>query len=168
MLSYTHFTHDERISLHNFLKEGLGIREIARRLGRDPSTISREVKRNSSSKGYHHRRAQVLTISRRRQQRRTALKPGTPQYDYTLEKLRNMWPPEAIANRFRLENPGQILSTSTIYRAICLLRFCRQHRHRSTASSAPHLREATAVWFGQQYRYRATAINVSAEASKRL
>ena len=145
MLSYTHFTHDERISLHNFLKEGLGIREIARRLGRDPSTISR-----------------------RRQQRRTALKPGTPQYDYTLEKLRNMWPPEAIANRLRLENPGQILSTSTIYRAIRLLRFCRQYRHRSTASSAPHLREATAVWFGQQYRYRATAINVSAEASKRL
>ena len=42
MLSYTHFTHDERISLHNFLKEGLGIREIARRLGRDPSTICRE------------------------------------------------------------------------------------------------------------------------------
>ena len=116
MLSYTHFTHDERISLHNFLKEGLGIREIARRLGRDPSTICREVKRNSSSKGYHHRSAQVLTICRRRQQRRTALKPGTPQYDYTLEKLRNMWPPEAIANRFRLENPGQILSTSTIYR----------------------------------------------------
>ena len=52
MLSYTHFTHDERISLHNFLKEGLGIREIARRLGRDPSTICREVKRNSSSKDY--------------------------------------------------------------------------------------------------------------------
>ena len=72
MLSYTHFTHDERISLHNFLKEGLGIREIARRLGRDPSTISREVKRNSSSKGYHHWRAQVLTICRRRQQRRDA------------------------------------------------------------------------------------------------
>ena len=42
MLSYTHFTHDERISLHNFVKEGLGIREIARRLGRDPSTICRE------------------------------------------------------------------------------------------------------------------------------
>ena len=141
MLSYTHFTHDERISLHNFLKEGLGIREIARRLGRDPSTICR-----------------------RRQQRRTALKPGTPQYDYTLEKLRNMWPPEAIANRFRLENPGQILITSTIYRASRLLRFCRKYRHRSTASSAPHLREATAVWFGQQYRYRATAINVSVEA----
>ena len=55
MLSYTHFTHDERISLHNFLKEGLGIREIACRLGRDPSTISREVKRNSSSKGYDFR-----------------------------------------------------------------------------------------------------------------
>ncbi len=118
MLSYTHFTHDERISLHNFLKDGLGIREIARRLGRSPSTISREIKRNSSSKGYHHWRAQILTICRRRYQRQTALKPGTPQYDYTLEKLHRMWPPEAIANRFRLEHPGQVLSTSTIYRAI--------------------------------------------------
>lgn len=118
MSSYIHFTHDERISLHNFLKEGLGIREIARRLGRNPSTISREVKRNSSSKGYHHWRAQILTICRRRYQRRTALKPGTPKYDYALEKLSCKWPPEAIANRFRLENPGQILSTSTIYRAI--------------------------------------------------
>ena len=118
MLSYTHFTHDERICLHNFLKEGLGIREIARRLGRSPSTISREIKRNSSAKGYHHWRAQIQTICRRRYQRRTVLKPGTLQYDYTLEKLRDKWPPEAIANRFRLEYPGQMLSTSTIYRAI--------------------------------------------------
>ncbi len=55
MLSYTHFKHDERISLHNFLKDGLGIREIARRLGRNPSTISREIKRNSNSKGYDFR-----------------------------------------------------------------------------------------------------------------
>mgnify|MGYP003183141356 FL=1 len=55
MLSYTHFKHDERISLHKFLKDGLGIREIARRLGRNPSTISREIKRNSNSKGYDFR-----------------------------------------------------------------------------------------------------------------
>ena len=118
MLSYTHFIHDERICLHNLVHEGLSIRQIACRLGRSPSTISRELKRNSSSKGYHHWRAQILTICRRRQQHRTALPPGSPQYDYTLEKLQRLWPPEAIANRFRLENPGQMLSTSTIYRAI--------------------------------------------------
>lgn len=118
MSSYIHFTHDERICLHQLLKEGLGVREIARRLGRSPSTISREIKRNSSSKGYHHRRAQILTVCRRRQQQRTALKPDSPQYSYTLEKLRDKWPPEAIANRYRMEHPGQILSTSTIYRAI--------------------------------------------------
>ena len=72
MLSYTHFTHDERICLHNLVREGLSIRQIACRLGRSPSTISRELKRNSSSKGYHHWRAQILTICRRRQQHRPA------------------------------------------------------------------------------------------------
>ena len=137
MLSYTHFTHDERISLHNFFKR------------RPRHTRDRSQTRPRS---VHDQPPKTATPN--------CLKAGPPQYDYTLEKLRNMWPPEAIANRFRLENPGQILSTSTIYRAIRLLRFCRQYRHRSTASSAPHLREATAVWFGQQYRYRATAINV--------
>ena len=71
MLSYTHFTHDERICLHNLVREGLSIRQIACQLGRSPSTISRELKRNSSSKGYHHWRAQILTICRSREASKT-------------------------------------------------------------------------------------------------
>ncbi|MCR4786608.1 MAG: helix-turn-helix domain-containing protein, partial [Oribacterium sp.] len=37
------FTYAERISLQKFLGEGLTFKEIARTLGKDPSTISREV-----------------------------------------------------------------------------------------------------------------------------
>ncbi len=33
--------------------QGAGVREIARRLGRDPSTISRELRRNASTRTYH-------------------------------------------------------------------------------------------------------------------
>ncbi len=46
---YLSFVEREEIAL---LKgQGLGVREIARRLGRDPSTISRELRRNAATRG---------------------------------------------------------------------------------------------------------------------
>lgn len=49
-MSYIHFTLSERFCLQEFLKEGKSFREIAKLMGRSPSTISREVKRNFSKK----------------------------------------------------------------------------------------------------------------------
>ncbi|WP_405721164.1 IS30 family transposase [Streptomyces sp. NBC_00046] len=46
---YLSFTEREEIALLN--AQGLGVREIARRLGRDPSTISRELRRNAATRG---------------------------------------------------------------------------------------------------------------------
>ena len=51
MRVYTHFTLSEREYLEAKLKEGKSFRQIAKALGRSPSTISREVKRNWSKKG---------------------------------------------------------------------------------------------------------------------
>lgn len=128
MLSYIHFTHDERVCLQKLLSEGKSFRQIASMLGRSPSTISREVKRNSSKTPteqnsdnkyhYHHWRAQTLAICRRKQMRRTALKPGSFKYNYVADKLKLFWSPEQIAMRMRLDHPGQIVGTSTIYRYI--------------------------------------------------
>lgn len=42
------FTYAERITLQKFLGEGLTFREIARELNKDPSTISREVRKHMS------------------------------------------------------------------------------------------------------------------------
>lgn len=42
------FTYAERISLQKFLGEGLTFKEIAKTLGKDPSTISREVRKHMS------------------------------------------------------------------------------------------------------------------------
>ena len=42
------FTYAERISLQKFLGEGLTFKEIARTMGKDPSTISREIRKHMS------------------------------------------------------------------------------------------------------------------------
>lgn len=116
MLYYTHITLEERKSLQKYLGEGKSIREIARLLGRSASSISREIKRNRSKKGYHHWRAQTLTIIRRRVKRRTALRPGSLKYNYVVSQLKACWSPEEIAMRFRLEHPNEKFGVSTIYR----------------------------------------------------
>ncbi len=46
---YMTFAEREEIALWRVL--GLGVREIARRLGRAPSTISRELRRNAATRG---------------------------------------------------------------------------------------------------------------------
>lgn len=128
MLSYIHFTQDERVCLQKLLSEGKSFRKIALELGRSPSTISREVNRNRSKYPpkhksdnnyyYHAWRAQILTICRRRQLRRTALKPNSFKYNYVVEKLNQFWSPEQVAMRLRLDYPNEIVGTSTIYRYI--------------------------------------------------
>ncbi|MFF2668669.1 helix-turn-helix domain-containing protein [Streptomyces niveus] len=61
-------SHDERRDIGAGLTEGLGYAEIARRLGRPTSTVSREVARNGGADGYRADRA--LRATERRARRR--------------------------------------------------------------------------------------------------
>lgn len=119
MKSYTHFTLSERNCLQQLLAEGKSYREIARILGRSPSTISREVKRNFSvrKKRYNAWRATTLYIIRRKKcVRKYKIQPNTPLYSYIIECLSKYWSPEIIANRGK--NKGFSICTATIYRAL--------------------------------------------------
>ncbi|MGI5487732.1 helix-turn-helix domain-containing protein [Microtetraspora malaysiensis] len=62
-------THEDRQQIAIWLGEGLGYAEIARRLGRPTSTISREVARNSAPGGYLADRAQQAAGQRARRRR---------------------------------------------------------------------------------------------------
>jgi transposase, IS30 family len=70
-ISGRYLSQDERIEIADLRHAGLGVRQIADRLGRAPSTISRELRRNATASGYRpfeaHRRA---TANRARQHRR--------------------------------------------------------------------------------------------------
>lgn len=118
-MSYTHFTLFERECLHFLLNvEKLSLRKIAQLLHRSPSTISREIARNSSSKGYHYWRANIVTITRRRTKVYRAISPNTPKWDYVIKGLNSYWSPETIAGKWNILYPEDSLCFSTIYRYV--------------------------------------------------
>lgn len=118
-MSYTHFTLNERKYLQKLLEEGKSIREISRTLERSPSSVSREIKRNSSKKGYHHWRANTLSIMRKRyQHHKRTLEKGSFEWEYIVSKLNLFWSPEEIVGRFELKYGRKPCAVSTIYRYI--------------------------------------------------
>ena len=144
-MSYTHFTLEERKYLQQLLSEGYSFRKIAAILGRSPSTISREVKRNKAKYRphrkpdnpywYNHWHAYKCYIRRRREQVRAALYPETPEWDYIIAGLQRYWSPETICGRWHKEFPNKKpLCVSTIYRYIRLGKFpkitAKQHLRR--------------------------------------
>ena len=45
-MNYTHLTIEERCCIQDFYVKGKSFREIAKLIGRSPSTVSREINRN--------------------------------------------------------------------------------------------------------------------------
>ena len=87
MKSYTHFTLNERKYLQESLEKGESLRKIAKALGRSPSTVSREVKRNWSKKAkhYHHWHAETNYKERRKRcHRKNHLLLNSEMYSFAL------------------------------------------------------------------------------------
>lgn len=117
---YSHITEEEREQIAMMHWEGNRISEIARSLGRDKSTISRELDRNSSSKyrSYTPCQAQHRSDERREaSSRRPRLKNSLIRH-YVRDKLALGWSPELIAGRLSLDHPGQLISHEAIYQYI--------------------------------------------------
>jgi len=74
-------THEDRGDIAAWLADGLGYAEMARRLGRPTSTVSREVSRNGGPAGYRADRAQRATGQRARRSRPTPAVPA-PTHDF--------------------------------------------------------------------------------------
>ena len=64
-MSYCQLTENERYQIYALKKAGHSQQEIARLVGRSPSTISRELRRNAGLRGYRPKQAQNLTTQRR-------------------------------------------------------------------------------------------------------
>ena len=114
----SHLTVEEREIIAHLHRAGKMLRQIADRLGRSKSTISRELRRNRSRNGYWAVAAQKKADTRRSQ------RPWTPKIErpelrrYVRERLRQYWSPDEIAGRSRADFPKdrrQQISHQTIY-----------------------------------------------------
>lgn len=120
---YTHLTLDEREDIMLLRGKGAGVREIAREVGRDKSTVSRELARNSCRRGAPGEFYRASTAQRRYEGRRRACRRRKRLADPTLRSLvqskilSDQWSPEQVAGRIALEGGGAV-SASTIRRAI--------------------------------------------------
>lgn len=64
-MNYQQLTEHERYQIYSLNKIGMNKTTIAKQLNRDPSTICREIKRNTGKRGYRPKQAQRLSDERR-------------------------------------------------------------------------------------------------------
>ena len=141
-MSYHHLSRRERKKIANMHRIKFSVRRIAGILGRSPSTVSREIRRNSENGRYRSPVAEE-----KYQKRRLLCKPrGKLSHDeleeYIRGKLLQAWSPEQIAGRLPLDYPRRLdmrVSHSSIYRWLhqewlqqaAVLQFhLRHHGHR--------------------------------------
>lgn len=120
---YPHLNLEERRMLAKWLEAKIPIKEIADNLCRAPSTIYREIKRNTyrddelpQLNGYHAVNAQNTYEQRRAVHRKLI------RYPDIMAAVRDGfdagWSPEQIAGRMRLEHHPMRVSHETIYRYV--------------------------------------------------
>ena len=116
-MKYKQLTLEKRYQISALIKAGLNQKSIALELGVDPSTISRELKRNKDSvRGYNAELAQVISSKRHKNKvKRFSLTKSIEKYIRT--KLKEDWSPEQIAGRMKRDT-GVYVVHETIYRYI--------------------------------------------------
>ena len=128
MNKHTKLTKPERVLLSEWKKQGLSNIECAGRLGRDKSTIGRELRRNKikvrvgkyDEEIYEPHHAQFVT-NQRKQKAFNAKQPlkNKDIYSYVLDHLRAGWSPEIIAGSLKViehpDNPYWWICHETIY-----------------------------------------------------
>lgn len=156
---YSHLTLDDRIEIEKLRDYKLSVREIARRLGRAPSTISRELHRGSwrpsnenaaytpyrdkalhagdlTPPQYRAGRAQQKADARAARSHQPTSLTTDEAITYLVSRLRDGWTPEMISGRARLDfpdTPSMWACPETIYRFI----YAPAQRHRRLSEYLP-------------------------------
>ena len=115
MSGYTQLTQAERYQMYILKQAGHHRSRIAGMLGRHPSTIGRELRRNQGLRGYRPQQAHTRAVARRNDKARSRVDGRVWQQVDAL--IREEWSPEQVGCRLELEQ-GIRLSHEWIYQYI--------------------------------------------------
>jgi IS30 family transposase len=111
----------EREEISRGIAAGLSLRSIALSLGRAPSTVSRELKRNGGRHGYRASQADDAAWDRARRPKTCKLAADRALARLVAARLRLQWSPEEIAGWLRRTYPhdeNRQVSHETIYKTL--------------------------------------------------
>ena len=111
----------EREEISRGLVCGHPMRAIAASLGRAPSTVSREIRRNGGRRGYRANQADQAAWDRSCRPQRCKLVDNRALARIVARKLRQLWSPQQIAGWLKRTHPDDEsyqVSKETIYRSL--------------------------------------------------
>jgi IS30 family transposase len=136
-------TATEREEISRAAVTGASMREIAAKLGRAPSTISREIARNGGLESYRAGQADRAAWDRARRPKVCRLAANRALARLVAKKLQLEWAPQQIAGWLKRTYPGDTgfqVSHETIYRSLFI-----QSRGALKKELVEHLRRTRAM-----------------------
>jgi IS30 family transposase len=112
---------DDRVEIRVGLEQGLSQRAIARRIGRHPATVCRELSANGGRSAYRPMDAHRRAARRARRPKITKLAANPKLCARVIADLEELWSPGQIAARLRREfgdDHSMRISHETIYKTI--------------------------------------------------
>jgi IS30 family transposase len=118
-MQYRHLSIWEREKIQELLWQKVSIRDIAKFLGRSPSSITREVRKNIPLHyQYTPRLANERALKKRKSRGRKLRLKSYFIRRYVIDHLKMGYSPEQISGRLHLEYPKQNISHEAIYQYI--------------------------------------------------
>lgn len=118
MRKYTQICYYTMIQIETLLEEGVGIADIAVKIGKHKTTVSRFLKRNSHRGKFDASKAcRKIRERKSRANSHPRIMSDSMLEKYILEKIESYWSPEQIAGTWKIAQ-GEALSHETIYKYI--------------------------------------------------
>lgn len=146
MQQHGHIKKAERLEIALLRMRGYGIREIGRVLGRSPGSISEEISRNRTRRGYDPHRANAKARLRRMDAKFQGMKieGDLDLRSYVIAKLEAHWNPDEISGRMRDDHAPFSASKNAIYdwlhsiygQRYCPLLYTQRYRKKSRTTKA--------------------------------
>ncbi len=135
VISARYLSEQERVVIADLDRAGVSRRAIATEFGRSPSTVSRELARNTDPvRRYGAGVAQARAVVRRGRPRARRVEREVVLRGFVQQCLDVRWSPEQVSHALTVEfadQPARQLCTESLYQALCSRNPCVQRTFRS-------------------------------------